>query len=220
MRRRSLVPTRGARVLVGCLIPQVMLVGNNGMRRFAELLRSNPMLSLVSAAWRLFWLFMLVIHVGAVRSAVSSFVQPGVEYDRAIGLGRLLILSASAAFFVLKVVDVSWLRLKPGWRSWLASGLVVALLHVQVMKRASDGVLDIAPTGTVAFLVFGTIFESQILFRGWRRLLKAWVRWKALSSGAIVQAWAFARFLFYDDYLPPRLHIVANLVCPRPPPAR
>ena len=190
------------------------------MRRFARLLRHYRSLAVVSAAWRLFWLFMLVIHVGAVRSAVSSLVQPGVENDRAIGLGRLLILSASAAFFVLKVVGVSWLRLKPGWRSWLASGLVVALLHVQVMKRASDGALDLAPTSTVAVLVFGTILESQILFRGWRRLLKAWVRWKELSSRVIVQAWAFARFLFYDDYLPPRPHILANLVCPRPPPAR
>ncbi|MEK7732140.1 MAG: hypothetical protein AAB363_09830, partial [Planctomycetota bacterium] len=88
---------------------------------------------------------MLVFHVGAIRSA--WFALDGLSDDAEwLSSGfRFLALIGSAVFFALKIADVSWLRLKPGWRSAISSLVIVALLHVSVVDRAVEGELSYSP---------------------------------------------------------------------------
>lgn len=69
---------------------------------------------------------MLASHAPAVAAAwVSVFAQP----DQ---IGRCISLTLSAAFFVLKIADVAWLRMRCDRRSVIAMVAAVALLHAGV----------------------------------------------------------------------------------------
>lgn len=75
---------------------------------------------------RLFWLVMFAGHLPATLAPLR-----GEPFEAA----RLLILLAAEAFFLLKVLDVRWLRVArcPRTRRALAAGFV--LLHAQVIER-------------------------------------------------------------------------------------
>lgn len=81
---------------------------------------------------RLFWIGMVLLHSVGLYLAWGRFGDNGSASIEVIGL------SLSLAFFVLKVVDVRFLRLNPGWRSFVAASVIVALLHVNVLNRIAD----------------------------------------------------------------------------------
>ncbi len=69
-------------------------------------------------------------------------VAHGPGWLAALGAGstdidplRWFALSASQAFFVLKLVDVRWLRLPRSRRAWLIVTVAIALLHADVARR-------------------------------------------------------------------------------------
>ncbi len=66
---------------------------------------------------------------------------------------RLVALVLSAAFFVLKIIDVECLRLNGDWRSVVCIVVLVGLMHVGVIDRAlgSDLTSDNAHIGFVVF---------------------------------------------------------------------
>ena len=175
--------------------------------------------SILAAARRSFWLFMLFTHIGAVRSACTSLAQPSSDLDWGVSLGRVLLLAASTVFFLLKIVDVQCLRLKPGWHSWVAFTLVVALLHINVIQRASGRQLAVSPAGTAAAVVLGTFMERQALQHGLKRLLNRFLGAKKLLTGAAATLVAFRRFALQALFLPPPQHVFTNLLSPRPPPS-
>ena len=128
----------------------------------------NRMVRRVAAcfsAGRLFWLSMFLVHAAALPALWSA---SGGEADFAVRLSlwsRLVALTASAGFFALKIIDVSWLRLKPGWRSGVAAVVVIALVHVGVVDRAVSGDLqyDSVHLGVVFFV--GAWWQAETIKR-------------------------------------------------------
>lgn len=83
------------------------------------------------AAWRAFWLVMLVGHAPALVAAVA-----GVAVDGA-GLVRLALLAGSCVLFALKAADVAWLRLPTDRRTLTAVTAVIVLLHAGVLLHTA-----------------------------------------------------------------------------------
>lgn len=77
-----------------------------------------------SLVWRAFWAAMIVSHLGATYHAV--FVGDASGW-------RAAALAASQVFFVLKLLDVPWLRLPSDRRTRVALVALFALLHGRVL---------------------------------------------------------------------------------------
>ena len=116
-------------------------------------------------AGRLFWATMLLMHLGALRAEWASLAAVSSHCGWGTTLLRALALTAAAAFFSLKIADVGWLRLCPGWRSLVASLLVIGLIHLNVLQRITrfDSANNTVPLGIVLFA--GTLLESDQLRR-------------------------------------------------------
>ena len=106
------------------------------------------------SARRLFWLSMFLLHAAALPALWSASGGEAEFTVRLSLLSRLVGLTVSAGFFALKIIDVSWLRLKPGWRSGVAAVVIIALLHVGVVDRAISGDFqyDFVHLGVVFFV--------------------------------------------------------------------
>jgi hypothetical protein len=167
---------------------------------------------------RAFWVFILVLHVGAIRS--TWFVLDGMS-DNAEWLSswfRFLALIGSAVFFALKIADVSWLRLRPGWRSFISSLVIIALLHVNVLDRATKGELSYSPTHLGIVLCVGTLVEFDGLRRAMLRV-RGFIahRLVVLSSPAASYAY-FHRLTYLNTLRPPRWLVSTGVLAPRAPP--
>lgn len=160
-----------------------------------------------------FWLSLLLLHGAALPSIGSALASPAGVADRLGLLVRLVGLTASALFFVLKVADVRWLRLRPGWRSAVAAVIVVALLHVGVVDRAVAGTLavDPAPVGVVLFL--GSLCHVDILRQAFGLILAI------LSAFGHSRREPHRRGMRWENARPPALEqFIASLGAPRAPP--
>lgn len=75
---------------------------------------------------RLFWMAMFASHAPALCLALV---------DDALSTARLVLLGAAEAFFLLKIIDVRWLRIPP--RSHARNAVIVGfvLLHAQAIER-------------------------------------------------------------------------------------
>ncbi|MBU0717389.1 MAG: hypothetical protein KJ749_04000 [Planctomycetes bacterium] len=78
-----------------------------------------------------FWLLMGVMHAFALFAAWRSFFEGSGETSRLIGC---FTLSLSMLFFVLKVYDVSFLRMRPTKGAWVAACLLVAWIHLDCVN--------------------------------------------------------------------------------------
>lgn len=172
-----------------------------------------------SAIKRAFWLFLLILHIGAIRSAWSGLNGLWVDADWLSNGLRFLALLASACFFVLKIADVAWLRLNPGWRSAVSSLVIVALLHVNVVDRVAAGERVSAPTPLSAILFVAVLVDGETVRRLGARL------WN-IASRVVSDP---ARSLSYRSYrhngprlaelIPPQAWLISGLLSPRPPPS-
>ena len=181
---------------------------------FAFLQRTNALALLKRA----FWLFMLVFHVWAIRSA--WFALDGLPGDAEwLSSGfRFLVLIGSAVFFALKIADVSWLRLKPGWRSAISSLVIVALLHVSVVDRAVEGELSYSPVHLGVVLFVGSLVEFDGLRRAMLRVRGLIAhRLVALPSPAASYAHSHRR-TYLNTLRPPRWLVSTGVLAPRAPP--
>jgi hypothetical protein len=77
---------------------------------------------------------MVLAHGRALAAAWQSLLETGFDLEPLIGG---VALTLSMLFFSLKVLDAAWLRFKPGRRSLIAFCMVVALVHLDVI-RAND----------------------------------------------------------------------------------
>lgn len=168
-------------------------------------------------ACRLFWLAMLLVHAGAIASVGQSLFAQGLPSDLSALALRGFILLASALFFALKLVDVSWLRLKPGWRSSIASLVIVGLLHVGVIQRATEHALWDTPAEFVAVLSVAAVLGASRVSRRWSSRALARVRCHTSTRLTLLTV-SWSRFWQEQirPYLPPAL---IHSVPPRAPPA-
>jgi hypothetical protein len=172
----------------------------------------------LSTIKRAFWFFLLVFHIGAIRSAWSALDGPSGDPQWLSNGFRFLALIGSAVFFALKIADVSWLRLKPGWRSAVSSLVIVALLHVNVVDRATEGELSYSPAHLGVVFFVGTLVE----FDGLRR---AMLRVRGLIAHRVVgvqpslsSCTYFHRRTYIDTLGPPRWLVSTGVLAPRAPP--
>ena len=100
------------------------------------------------SAWRAFWVLMLVAHTPGWLAACGAGGGAGPHFD----VWRWALLTASQLLFVLKVVDVRWLRLPRERRAWLTVAVAVALLHADVVRQyaGADGSRTAPVCATVA----------------------------------------------------------------------
>lgn len=101
---------------------------------------------------RMFWSAVLAGHLLAIPSLIEHFGSAERIGDYGAPVLRAIILAASAAFFVAKIRDVPWLRLRPGWRSTVSAALVIAFLHAGIVQHAQPASDDSTPTRLVASL--------------------------------------------------------------------
>ncbi|MCC7293749.1 MAG: hypothetical protein IT449_16955 [Phycisphaerales bacterium] len=101
----------------------------------------------------MFWASALLVHLCAVPSILRHFSIAFVEGEYAAPALRALLLILSAAFFVLKILDLPALRFRGGPRSLFCAGLIVALLHLGILERSQESQNPLLPVraGVVLF---------------------------------------------------------------------
>ncbi len=77
------------------------------------------------------WLLMLAGHVPAVIRRLAEVLASAPDASP----GTLVFLAFACVLFVLKIVDVRWLRFKMDRRALVASTVLVALLHADVLTQ-------------------------------------------------------------------------------------
>lgn len=139
--------------------------------------QQNPSTRDVSGGTRracglVFWCAVLVLHAAAIPALIGS-VGSGADLEATIWMiVRLVGLLISAIFFVLKIVDVPWLRLKPGWRSAATAVIICGLLHVGVVERAMEGESPLSPAAHPGVVLFvAAAWRIDAVCHGLRRLL-------------------------------------------------
>lgn len=86
--------------------------------------------------WRLAWLFMLLVH--AAPLAVRTFNSIGDASFESLLVSplRTFILIPTFAFFILKIIDVRWLRFRTDFRATVSWLIIVSLLHLGALNRS------------------------------------------------------------------------------------
>ena len=114
---------------------------------------------------RLFWLSMFLLHGPGFVSLLGSLWAGAPDASYPWSVVRLVALVLSACFFLLKIVDVPWLRLAPGWRSAVAAVLVVGIIHAGAIERMADGDLSCSPTHLTVVFFVGTAWQVDRITR-------------------------------------------------------
>lgn len=135
--------------------------------------QSNLTKSFDAQKWlkRLFWFALLLMHLVAFPAALNAVDSSGDIASAAVSGLRFVGLVLSIAAFVLKIIDVRWLRIAPGWRSIVLTILVIGLLHVGVVERASHGDAMVNPAHLGLVLVAGSAWQLAAAKRRLSRLL-------------------------------------------------
>ena len=92
------------------------------------------------------WLLMAAAHVPAWLASATAVTMEGAP-----ALARLGLLSASLFYFILKLVDVRWLRLPRTTQGRLVVIVVVLLLHADLVRRygVSESAYEFVPFAAV-----------------------------------------------------------------------
>lgn len=120
----------------------------------------------------------MLIHVGALRvvDLLVSGAGPEVQGHSALQTGALV---AAAWFCLLKTLDIPWLRGNPGWRPKIAATIILALLHLSVIERATGRESAFTPAHLGVFLIGATVAK--------RRVVAAWLRRVSRRVGSTCQ---------------------------------
>ena len=100
---------------------------------------------------------MIAFHLPILLMVLGSLVIDGCDLDR---VGSACSLVAALAFFVLKLNDVSFLRLQSGQQAIIAFGLLIAIAHHGAIERQLG---EEAAAPAVAAIVIGAGVVA-----GWR----------------------------------------------------
>ncbi len=109
---------------------------------------------------RLFWLIMVVGHAHGLVGAWRSSVASGFDLEP---LGGCILLLLSMLFFVLKLGDVAFLRFRADRRSFVAFCVVVAFLHLGVLRPGDDPTLipEYTALAATTWLASGLLLRSR-----------------------------------------------------------
>lgn len=107
-----------------------------------------------------------VAHAPGIVHAWRGILANGLDLEY---LGGFLWLTVAMAFFALKVFDLPCLRFRTDLRSWVALGMVVGLLHVDVIRQGSEP--SLVPDGTAVLATAWAIGTIAPVRRLWRESL-------------------------------------------------
>lgn len=164
----------------------------------------------------MFWLALLLFHAAALPSLLASLNGRNELSEHLALLVRIVGMLLTSVFFVLKIADVRWLRLKPGWRSAIAAIAVVGVIHVGVIDRAVSGDFQTDPAHMGLVFFIGSLYHVETIRHRIRLALsiltpvRMWRLWRHDSIG---RAWEAV-------FLPPQLLVVPAFAPPRAPPTR
>lgn len=121
---------------------------------------------LVRRLIRAAWLIMLLGHMPAMIQAWSSWLSSA---SSAGDLFRCITLTPCVLLFVLKVIDVPWLRVARDGRGVLTMTVAVALLHAGVIQRVSLHLTDLETSAIETTLAGGLLAALAGAVRRMRR---------------------------------------------------
>jgi hypothetical protein len=112
---------------------------------------------LAALLWRGFWVAMFVLHAPACVVAFRTWGSDDFDW------GRFAFLNGSQLLFLLKLLDVAWLRVPRDRRACTALIVAIVLLHGDVVQRlcATDAP-DVTPSAFVLAGV-GVLGFSSVL---------------------------------------------------------
>ncbi len=114
-----------------------------------------------------FWLLMLVGHLPGLVRSVSQLWDSQSAFNPVAATGFTL----ACTLFVLKILDVAWLRFRTDRKTIFSLALAVALVHANLMRFASDAGEEF-PT---PLIVSNILLASNLSLV--RRLLKRSLDW-------------------------------------------
>lgn len=120
--------------------------------------------------WRLVWLGMLVLHARPLANAIAS--GDTVTSEANLSPLRAIVLILSSIFFVLKIVDVRWLRFRTDFCATVSWLVVVSLLHLGPIQRSELATKSLVGTGIVFALAGSIGFVSTRIARLYQSIAK------------------------------------------------
>lgn len=129
---------------------------------------------------------------------------------------RITGLSLSAGFFILKLFDVPWLRMRGGWRGAVVAVLILGMIHVGVIDRMVGDEMGLDPAHMpwlMATFILGSVLLLAELHDAMLR------RFPGSISAGELQPDPRARAV-EDAWLPFTSRVVPLYAAPRAPPAR
>ncbi len=158
---------------------------------------------------RALWLLMLAVHIPAVLKCLwGQASQVSQDHNIVAVVGLLL----ACVFFVLKILDLPWLRFKTDRRSLFSLALSVALVHVNLMHYAGDVSADPVRPLVVANML---MVANLVSVRGAMR--RALARLRLAGDTTTVEATPSRPTTPTDDRVPPQFSFFAPAI-PRAPP--
>jgi len=155
-----------------------------------------------------FWVAILLAHAPIILKSIATILAGNINSLDPAGSVSLLLASL---LFVLKIVDVPWLRFKTDRRSCCALALAVVLLHVNALCPDQGEIIAEPPVLLMAnMLMVGSVSSVRQVLRNWTQ--------SVYSSGSKAQQFLLCwqgKALVLD--LSPQL-ICGRQTSPRAPP--
>ncbi|MBL8878845.1 MAG: hypothetical protein JNG88_06960 [Phycisphaerales bacterium] len=157
--------------------------------------------------WRGFWALMLVAHLPATIDALASVFAPG-----SVQFTRIAVLSTAQTLFVLKILNVRWLRVRNCPRAWLAICIGIALLHAGAIPHDGGWFAEDARWGSLTVYLLAEMASALALASAVFQIPARAVQ----RHDSILRRLIELRQRAADP--PPRFLLLAALPIHRPPP--
>ena len=106
---------------------------------------------------RALWLLMLAVHVPVLLRCLWGRSSAVSQDHNIVALAGLLL---ACVFFVLKILDLPWLRFKTDRRSLVTLALAMALVHANLMRYSGDVIADPVQPLVIAHILMVTNLVS------------------------------------------------------------
>ncbi len=150
---------------------------------------------------------MALAHTPGLGTSWRSFLTDGSDLDSAI------VLLAAMVFFALKVHDLPLLRFRPGRRTWVAIGVAVAFLHVDLFTPGDHVAILPECTGLVAGALLLASLDPT------RRVLRTLATHSHPSSTSPASLCPSHDTVWFDAFRPRCWLLASRLFSLRAPPA-
>jgi hypothetical protein len=158
----------------------------------------------------IWWALLLAIHSPIFVLAIVSLIRERFEPS---GLGNVIALAISLAFFALKLWDVPWLRLRTRQQAFITTCVLTAIVHHGAIVSEFDQPLALPATVAVATVavVSCIVRRRSALLTGWRERLAALLARRIVHS---IAAWQEG-----SDRSAAIPEVLLYITIPRAPPA-